>query len=401
LRELGKGASYIWDSVSEIEVSDEYTVVFHLSYQAPIDLIVSSPYAAFIMSPAIKDKGDEWFGEGNEAGTGPYMLESNSMGDEVILTAYEDYWKGWDGEHFDKAIIKKTPETSSRRQMVEKGDADITFNLPSEDVEALKKMDSVNVMPEESFTNLLGFFNTEKAPLNDKKVRQALSYAFPYQDVIDYAAGGYASQSMGAIPKGHWGRGTDLFQYNKNLEKAKELLAESGIKDGYLKLLLTYMSGDEVEKKTAEMYKAELSKIGVELEIRAMPWETQWEMAMDTDPNNRQDIFIMYWWPDTASPYSWMYSLYHTEESILFNLAYYQNEEFDKIIDEGYELSGKSIEESEMKFIEAQKILIEDAPSIYIMDKMDVWVVNSKLKGFDYNPSYNSVVFFYDCYREK
>jgi peptide/nickel transport system substrate-binding protein len=82
-------------------------------------------------------------------------------------------------------------------------------------------------------------------------------------------------------------------------------------------------------------------------------------------------------------------------------LAYYSNPEFDSIIDEGYELSGKSIEESEKKFIEAQKILIEEAPSIYIMDKMDVWVANKNLKGFKYNPSYNSVVFFYDCYREK
>lgn len=190
----------------------------------------------------------------------------------------------------------------------------------------------------------------------------------------------------------------------KITENAKYLMKfslEAGIKDGDLELLLTYMSGDEVEKKTAEMYKAELSKIGVELEIRAMPWETQWEMSMDPDPNNRQDIFVMYWWPDTASPYSWMYSLYHTEESILFNLAYYSNPEFDSIIDEGYELSGKSIEESEKKFIEAQKILIEEAPSIYIMDKMDVWVANKNLKGFKYNPSYNSVVFFYDCYREK
>ena len=106
-KEIGQGASYIWDSVSEIEIVDDYTVVFHLSYQAPIDLIVSSPYAAFIMSPAIADKGDEWFGEGNEAGTGPYMLESNSMGDEVILTEYKDYWNGWEGEHFEKAIIKK------------------------------------------------------------------------------------------------------------------------------------------------------------------------------------------------------------------------------------------------------------------------------------------------------
>ncbi len=398
-KDMGQGAAYIWDSVESVEVVDAYTVVFNLSYQAPLDLIVSSPYAAFMMSPAIADKDAHWFGEGNEAGTGPYQLESTRMGDEVILTAFDAYWGGWDGSHFQKAVIKKIPETSSRRQMVEKGDADITYNLPSEDVEALKTMTGVEVMPEGSFTNLLGFFNTEKAPLDDIRVRQALSYAFPYQDVIDYAAGGYATQAMGVIPAGHWGRGTDLFQYTKDLEKAGRLLGEVGIKEGELNLLLTYMSGDEVEKKSAELYKAELSKIGVNLEIRAMPWETQWEMAMDSDPENRQDIFFMYWWPDTSSPYSWMNSLFHSEEQILFNMAYYQNDAFDAIIDEGYELSGQSIEAAEVKFVEAQKMLIEEAPTLFIMDKMDVWVLNSSLKGFNYNPSYTSVVKFYECYR--
>ncbi|MBN2287200.1 MAG: ABC transporter substrate-binding protein [Tissierellales bacterium] len=398
--EIGQGASYIWDPVEEINVIDDYTVEFRLSYAAPLDQIASSPYAAFIMSPAIKDYPSDWFEAGNEAGTGPYSLENNSMGDEVILTKFNDYWKGWDGEHFDKIIIKKIPETSSRRQMVEKGEADITLQLTPEDIEALKNNDSVKIYVEPSFTNLIAFFNTEKAPLNDINVRQALSYAFPYKDVVDYAAGGYASQSIGAIPKGHWGRGENLFQYSLNLEKAKALLQESGIQQNELKLLLTYMSGDEAERKAAELYKAELSKIGVELEIRAMPWESQWEMAMDPLPENRQDIFIMYWWPDTSNPYSWLYSLFRTEESILFNMSYYSNENFDQLIDLGYEKSGIDIEEAENLFIEAQSILIDEAPAIFIMDKEDVWVTSSSFSGFKYNPSYPNVVFFYDTYRK-
>ena len=69
-----------------------------------------------------------------------------------------------------------------------------------------------------------------------------------------------------------------------------------------IKLLLTYMSGDEAEKNTAELYKAELGKIGVELEIRSMPWDSQWEMAKSAKVSDRQDIFIMYWWPDLPSP---------------------------------------------------------------------------------------------------
>src|SRR5690606_6940330 len=113
---------------------------------------------------------------------------------EVVLTKFEDYWKGWEGEHFDKVVIKKIPETASRRQLVEKGEADVTMELPYEDIEALKGNPSVNVMEVPSFQNLMVFFNTEKAPLDNKLVRQALSYAFPYGDVVEYAMGGYAVQ---------------------------------------------------------------------------------------------------------------------------------------------------------------------------------------------------------------
>lgn len=397
---LGTGASYIWDAVSEIVVVDDYIVEFKLSYPSPLDLVASSPYAAFIMSKdAVENAEENWFENANEAGSGAYMLESASMGDEVIMTAFLDYWKGWEGEHFDKVIIKKISETSSRRQMIEKGDADITQGLPSEDIEALKGTEGVDIMVKPSFTNLIGFFNTEKEPLDNPTVRKALSYAFPYQDVVDYAVGGYAKQSVGVIPYGHWGHSDDLFQYTKDLDKAKELLLEAGIQEGELKLLLTYMAGDEAEKKSAELYKAELSKIGVELEIRAMPWETQWEMAMNDDPNKRQDIFVMYWWPDTSSPYSWLYSLYHTEEEILFNMSYYSNEDFDAIIDDAAAISGTDIEKAENEFIKAQEILIEDSPSIFMYDKEEVWAINSTFKGFKYNPSYPLVVFFYDCYR--
>lgn len=202
--ELGQGAAFIWDPVEEIVVRDEYTVDFKLTYPAPLDLIASSGYAAFIMSPqAIEANPEDWFSQGNEAGTGPYMLQSFKMGDEVVMTKFDDYWKGWEGDHFDKVVIKKVPETASRRQLVEKGEADVTMELPYEDIEALKGNPAVNVMDVPSFQNLLAFLNTEKAPLDDKLVRQALSYAFPYGDVVEYAMGGYATQGRGSIPAGH------------------------------------------------------------------------------------------------------------------------------------------------------------------------------------------------------
>ncbi len=399
-KKINKGAAYIWDPVQQINVKDDYTVEFKLSYAAPLDLIASCGYAAFIMSPKVAGQPEDWFAKGNDAGTGPYKVQSTKRGEEVVLTRFAEYWRGWEGNHFDKVIIKKVPETASRRQLVEKGEADVTIELPYEDVEALKNNPNVEVLTAPAFQNLFFCLNTEKAPLNNKLVRQALSYAFPYDDVVKYAMGNYATQARGPIPHGHWGHGDDLFQYKHDLVKAKELLARAGYPNGGFKLLLTYMSGDEAEKKAVELYKAELAKLNINLEVRGMPWESQWELAKSKDPNQRQDILVMYWWVDYASPYSWLRSIFHSEEDILFNLNYYKNPAFDKLIDEANARSGIDRAGAEKMFIDAQKILVEDAPAIFAYDKKYVWIYNKHFKGLKSNAAYPNTIFFYDTYRE-
>ncbi len=400
-KRIGKGLSYIWDPVDQINVIDTYKVEFKLKYPAALDMVACTPYAAFIMSPkSVSSQPEDWLSKGNEAGSGPYMLESNKMGEEVVLTKFNDYWQGWEGKHFDKVIIRKSAETSTRRQMVEKGEADITMALPPEDVESLKSNPNVEVKVEPSFENLFLFFNTEKEPLNKKELRQALSYAFPYEDVVNYALGGNAQQSTGPIPNGFWGHGDKLPQYKYDLEKAKELLAKAGYPDGGLKLELTYQAGDEGERKTAELYKAELAKLNIELEVRGMPWESQWSKSKNPDPKDRQDIFMQVWWPDLPSPYSWLYNLYHTEGEILYNVGYYKNKAFDDMIDEANRMSSIDRAKAEEMFIKSQEMLIEDAPSIFAVDKKFVWALNKSFKGHKFNPIYQNVVFFYDTYRE-
>lgn len=398
---LQKGAAYIWSAVKEIKIVDNNTVEFDLSYPAPIDLVSSSGYSAFIVSPkAVQSHPDEWLSQGHEAGTGPYMLQSYKMGEEVVLTAFKDYWKGWEGKHFDKVVIKKIPEAVSRRQLVEKGEADITFNLPSEDIQSLTNNSKVNIVEGPSFQNLFFLFNCQKAPFNNKLVRQAMSYAFPYQDVVKYAMGGLASQAKGAIPTGMWGHGDNLTQYTTDLAKAKQLLAQAGYPNGGFKLLLTYMSGDEDERKSAELFKSQLAKLNINLEVRAMPWESQWELSKSKDPNQRQDIMAMYWWPDFASPYSWFFNLYHSEKDIMYNLAYWYNGSFDKVVDKANEISGINRQQAEQMYIDAQKIIVDEAPAIFAFDKKNVFITSKSFKGFQDNPIYPNVVFFYDTHRE-
>lgn len=396
---LQAGASYIWSAVSEVKVVDPLTVEFTLSYKNPLDLVASTGYAAFMYSKKCVKEDNSWIDEAKGCGTGPYMLKSSKWGDEVILDKFDGYWGGWKDNSYSTVLFKKVSEPATRRQMIETGEAAITVELPYTDVNALKENPNVVISVNPSLQNLVGMLNTQKAPLNDVKVRQALAYAFPYQEVIDTALGGYGQQSYSAVPLGLWGWSDTLPRYSYDIEKAKTLLQEAGVTDSGMKLLLTYTAGNETEKSTAELYKAELAKLNIELDIRGMPWDSQWELAKGA-PESRQDIFMMYWWPDLPSPYSFLYSTFHSEETPLFNLGYYNNPDFDKLIDDANEITASDIGKAESMFIDAQKMLLDDAASLFIYDRQDIWAVAKTVQGFNFNPAYPTVVFFHELTSE-
>jgi peptide/nickel transport system substrate-binding protein len=250
-----------------------------------------------------------------------------------------------------------------------------------------------------SFQNLVGLLNTKKPPLDNVKVRQALEYSFPYQQFIQGVMGDRATQAHGPVPAGMWGHSDDLFQYTYDLEKAKQLLTEAGYPNGGFDLLMTFSSGDLDEQQLGELWKAELAKLGINLDVRGMNWEAQWDLSK-SDPLKAQDIFVMYWWPDYISPYSFLYSMFHSEESILFNLGYYYNPEYDTLIDEANQVAGVDRGKAAEEFIKAQELLINDAVSLFFYDVSNTHLARSDIKGYQDNPAYPHVVFVYQLTRQ-
>jgi len=398
--ELGVGGAYIWDPVEAIEIVDDYTIMFKLSYPAPLDLIASSGYATWIYSPKANEENEsDWYNEGHCVGTGPYTIEGYERGSRLIMTRNEDYWGGWREGQFDKVVFEISEDPVVLQQVIEAGTADFTYSIPTDNVAALDTRDDVVVYTNPSFQNMLGLLNTQKPPLDNKLVRQALSYSFPYAQFIESVMEGRATQAHGPVPAGMWGQSDDLFQYSHDLDKAKELLAEAGYPDGGFDLLYTFATGDLDEQQAGEVWKSELAKLGINLEVRGMSWEPQWDLGT-SDPQKAQDIFLFYWWPDYVSPYSFLYGMFHTEEEILFNLSYYYNSEFDDLIDTANELSGSQRGEAADMFIQAQEILVDDAAAIFFYDVDNIHLARSDIKGYVDNPAYPHVAFVYQMTRE-
>jgi len=395
-----KVAFYIWDPVESIEAKDKYTVVFHLSYPAPLDIAASAAYCAHIFDPDFSDR--DWFYEGHDSGTGPYTIESNEGNTLVILKKFDDYWGGWEGKHFDKVVFQWVPEEGTRRLMVESGEADFTQRLAASELEALRGVPGVEIVSVPSFQNLLALYNTAKSadqPIGNPLVRKALSYALPYEDVIEGVMGGYARQSRGVVPFGLWGYSDRVKQYTFSPETAKLLLEQAGYPGGGFKVVLTYVSGDENERRTAELWKSELAKLNVNLEIRGMPWEAQVDLGSAADPNERQDIYLFYWWPDYSDPHSFLQSMFETQP-ILFNFSYYSNPVYDALINAAKEKALFDRQAATDMYVEAQNILMADAAGIAIYDMSSQRAMRTSLKGYVDNAAYPHVVFWYNCYRE-
>jgi len=392
---LNEGAAFIWDAVDSID-ADGQTVTFHLSYAAPIDLIASAGYAAWIMSPASADQPESWFNEGNDGGSGPYRITKITPGEEVVFTAYEDYWQGPSDGQYTNAIIKKVSESSARRQLVEKGEATLSEDFSSTDFNALSANSDLTVDLEGSWRNVIGFFNTAKPPLDNADLRRALVYAFPYKEAYSDIREGQATQSYGLVPPGLWGHDESLPQATTDLAKAKEYLDKSGVDVTGLSLEMTFTAGDDAYRSFAQLYQINLKELGIDLQIREMNWDNLWERSKSTSPADRQDILVMNWWPDYASALSWFTSLVRSEDEVLFNLSYIKDPALDEKITEAEKLQATDRDEAEKLLIEVQQTCIDEAYFIHIYDDMDAWIVNSKVKGFGTNPAYQGVVFFYN-----
>jgi len=409
---LGQGAAYIWAPLDKIEVVDDYTVVFYLKYPAPVNKIAAAPYASYIFSPKVVEyanasnmtdpKVAEWLNKGNDVGSGPYKLVKWDPENEVILEKFDKWW-GWkepgyplaSSEAPDVFIIKIIKDATTQERMLKAGEIDIAEYIPPETLEEFKKDPNFVVVTQPTFQNLLLLLNTKKPPLDNLLVRKAIAHAIPYEDIVKVARAGLAKVASGPIPYAMWGH-FEEFRYEYNLTLARELMAKAGYPGGINRtLLLVYTAGDIYEQRTAELIRSSLAQIGINIEIRPLSWEEQWALAQKgwEDPNAAQDLFIFYWWPDVLSPITYLYGMFSSENKA-FNLCYYENPEFDKLIMEAYKYEGIDPNKALELYRKAQKMLYDDVPAIPLWDMIDFRVAKARIGNLEnaMNPSYPTAI---------
>lgn len=397
-KSMAEGAAYIWDPVQKITVIDPLTVEFKLKYPAPLDLIASSDYAAYIYDTEAAGSGDlkKWFQQGRDAGSGPYTVASWHKGreKELVLRAFDDYWGGWDGPHYKNVEYRAVANQNTAWQLLLRGEVSFVQRLNPSLFQRAKTTAGVRTLQVPSFQNMLVLFNTASGPLVDVRLRKAVQKAIDYDGVIA-ALKGAGAPAAGLVPEGLLGHVPGL-RPRQDLEGAKALLQEAGYGPGgqELRLTLTYAQGDDDEQLLVTLLTNTLSELNVRVEAKAMQWNAQWDQAKSADPAKRQDILVMYWWPDYADAYSWFLNVFHSADPVSFNLTYLKNKDIDQRIDRLPSLLATDREAAQKEYAKLQTDLIDKHAVVAAP-----WVTNyqraylGNVSGYTDNPAYPNVVF--------
>jgi peptide/nickel transport system substrate-binding protein len=396
------GASFIWAPLDKIEAPDDNTVVFTLSYAAPLDLIASSLYGAWIVSPKALDAvaaDPTYFDSGKEAGTGPYMLDTYTPDQEVVFKKFDNYWGGWQANNFDIVDVQYVPESTTQLQLLQGGEVDLASRITADMLPQFENNPDFTIYKEQTLDNYVGFFNTLRPPLDNPMVRQALSYAIPYQDIVDLVI--MAKQAHGPVPEGVWPWSDKVNQYTYDLTKAKDLLAQAGYPNGGFPIRLTYTSENDTEATFAPLIKDSFAQIGVDVTIEPILWNQQWEQAK-SDPANAQDMFLLLYWPtysDAGSDNLW--SMFYGAadaphlNATAFNLSYWYSKEYNDILDKAIGETVTDPTASQADYITAMNMLVDQAPGLYFFDVQTPYVIPKHIAGFQYNLNYPFTPYFY------
>ncbi|MEW9534262.1 ABC transporter substrate-binding protein [Microbispora sp. NPDC049125] len=400
-RRMGEGAAYIWDAVQRIDVKDPLTVEFRLKYPAPLDLVASADYAAYVYDTRAAGAGDlkKWFQQGRDAGSGPYTVASWQKGreKEVVLRAFDKYWGGWDGPHYKTVEFRVTPDLNTSWQLLLRGEASFIERLNPSLYAKARNTAGVRTLQTPSFQNMLVLFNTASGPLADVRLRKAVQKAIDYDGIVA-ALKGAGTRATGLVPEGLLGHLTGRHP-RQDLAGAAELLTQAGYGPGgkELRLSLTYAQGDDDEQLLATLLTSALAPLNVKLDARAMQWNAQWDRGKSKDPAKRQDILVMYWWPDYADAYSWFLNVFHSADPVSFNLTYLRDKNLDARIDGLPSLIATDRPAAEKAYADLQSTLIDDQAVVAVP-----WVSNyqraylGNVQGYTDNPAYPNVVFVHE-----
>lgn len=356
---------------------DDYTFKFSLKdANAGIIAALCHPAAFIVNEKAVTDAGED-YGR-NPIGTGPFILDSWSKANKMELSKF-------DGYHgvlpvYDKLEVRVIPEATNRVIELETGGVDIAYDVAPIDVERVDENKELQLFRTPDYGTLYMGMNTQKAPLNNLKVRQAIAKTIDVQEIVDAvwrgvgkaASAPYTSTIKYSIAK-------DNEPNKKDIEGAKALLKEAGYEDG---LSLTITTSDRQERiDSATIMKEDLKEIGIDVKVEVL----EWSAFIGKIEEGNHDMFMISWISDSPDPDMVVYPVFHsTMVGPGGNYSFLKDDKVDELIVKGRRtLDGP--ERAEV-YKELQETIMELAPAVFIYNSEIVIGAKANIDNIELTP---------------
>ncbi|MGV8954165.1 MAG: ABC transporter substrate-binding protein [Cypionkella sp.] len=237
------------------------------------------------------DMGNEWL-KTNTAGTGAYVLKSFKPNEGYVLEARPGYWRG--DAKIAKIFMQHIPEAATERLQLEKGDVDIARSMTPTDVAGLEGNADVTIQNDVGGQIYYLAFNQKHEQYKNAKFLDAMRWAVDYQGMADSFMKGAVIPHQAFLPQGYLGALTDT-PYSLDIEKAKALVAESGIKDPTM-VLSVRNSADRMD--VAQSIQNTFGQAGIKVELNVGEGAEQ----LKEYRARTHDATLQTWGPDYPDP---------------------------------------------------------------------------------------------------
>lgn len=380
--ELAAPRAFIFEVITDIEVLDEYTVQLTTEYPfAPLLAHLTHPVGSMV-SPKSIDEDYAAIEGGGEAGsvinehpvgTGYFKFDNWKHGTEIKLVKNEEYW----GQevNLDSVTFKAIPEGGTRLAELETGYAHLIEPVQPSEAELVKNLD--NAFFDEKLSSSLNYvgFNAEKAPFDNKLVRQAITMLINRDEILEGIYEGYGIAASGPLPPGVFGHDEKLEPLPYDPEKALALLKEAGYEDGFKTTIWTNDNQQRMDQ--AILIQAALKEANIETEIEVV----EWGAYLEKTANGEHDMFILGLTNPVGDADYFLSQMFHSEnKGASGNRSFYGNAEVDQLLEEA------RAENDEVKrqalYSEIQEILVDEAPVMYIQHQAYLSGVSNLVENY-------------------
>ena len=369
-------AAYMWP-VTAVDVVDEFTVRYTLS----------QPYAYFMeylcggmgmmVSPAAVQQYGEDFVQ-HPVGTGPYKFVKWDKGQQIVLEANDGYWGAKPA--IKQVVFRPIPEEATKMASMLTGEVHLALEIGPVAKAQLEASSAHKVFTAPTGSIWFMSMNVTREPFNDLRVRQAIAHAINKETIVHDILKDTAAIANGPIAPAYPCYNPDITVYEYNPDKAKALLAEAGYADGFETLFDVPQSGSgmQLPVEMATAIQADLAAVGIDAKIEITEFNT-WmdrirtpevqlaEMSWNVSPVVEDDILSNVFSAPGLPPEG-------------FNTSWYTNTEALALLKEAGAIADL---ETRCKGIrEAQKLITDDAPAVFVDHALLVYGLDGRLDGF-------------------